>query len=209
VQSEALTSHLITRHPRLSSAQDSASLPTTRVTFGSVKEGDSSITFAAAVPGLTKADIKVARPFLLLRVAASNRVCVMSFVQAYTLCLACAVHDGACLLKQATDTHVPFLQVKMTADKVLVISGQHNSNNETSVDGHTHIHHISSSFTRRYQLPSNTDTDGITAKLENGVLTLHVSKAVTPQMPDKEIHIQSSPAEAANAPSVPAADNVV
>lgn len=133
----------------------------------------------------------------------------MSFVQAYTLCLACAVHDGACLLKQATDTHVPFLQVKMTADKVLVISGQHNSNNETSVDGHTHIHHISSSFTRRYQLPSNTDTDGITAKLENGVLTLHVSKAVTPQMPDKEIHIQSSPAEAANAPSVPAVDNVV
>jgi len=28
-------------------------------------------------------------------------------------------------------------------------------------------------------------------------------------MPDKEIHIQSSPAEAANAPSVPAVDNVV
>ncbi len=96
----------------------------------------------------------------------------------------------------------------MTADKVLVISGQHNSNDETSMDGHTHTHHISSSFTRRYQLPSNTDTDGITAKLENGVLTLHVSKAVVPELPDKEIHIQSSPAEADTAASVPA-DNVV
>ncbi len=96
----------------------------------------------------------------------------------------------------------------MTADKVLVISGQHNSNNETSTEGHTHIHHISSSFTRRYQLPSNTDTDGITAKLENGVLSLHVSKAITPEMRDKEIPIQISPAEAATAASVPAADNV-
>ena len=96
----------------------------------------------------------------------------------------------------------------MTADKVLVISGQRNSNNETSMDGHTHTHHISSSFTRRYQLPSNTDTGDINAKLENGVLTLQVSKAVIPDIPDKEIHIQSSPAEATTAPSGPA-DNVV
>ncbi len=96
----------------------------------------------------------------------------------------------------------------MTADKVLVISGQHTSNNETLTDGHTHTRHISSSFTRKYHLPSNTDTDDINAKLENGVLTLHVSKAVIPDIPDKEIHIQSSPAEAITAPSVPA-DNVV
>lgn len=76
------------------------------------------------------------------------------------------------------------------------------------MDGHTHTHHITSSFTRRYQLPSNTDTDGITAKLENGVLTLHVFKAVIPDIPDKEIRVQSAPAEATTAPSVPA-DNVV
>ena len=96
----------------------------------------------------------------------------------------------------------------MTADKVLVIFGQHNSNNETSTEDDAHIHLISSSFTRRYQLPSNTDSDGITAKLENGVLTLHVSKAVIPDIPDKEIQIQSSPAEATTASSV-SADNVV
>ncbi|KAL0030696.1 hypothetical protein WJX77_002425 [Trebouxia sp. C0004] len=156
LMSEALTSRFVTRHPRFSSAQDRASSPTTKVNFA-VKEGDSSITLSAAVPGHTKADIKV----------------------------------------------------KMTADKVLVISGQHNFNNETSMDGHTHIRHISSSFIRRYQLPSNTDTDGISAKLENGMLTLHVSKTVTPEMPDKEIPIHSSPAQAATAASIPAADNVV
>ena len=45
-------------------------------------------------------------------------------------------------------------------------------------------------------------------KLENGVLTLHVFKAVIPDIPDKEIRVQSAPAEATTAPSVPA-DNVV
>lgn len=87
VQSEMLTNHLVTRHPRLSSAQDRASVPATRVTFD-VKEGDSSTTFAAAVPGLFKADIKVARPFWLVRVAASQRPYFRSFLQASTLSLA-------------------------------------------------------------------------------------------------------------------------
>ena len=95
--------------------------------------------------------------------------------------------------------------MKLTKDKVLVISGQHTATHEDSQNGHTYVHHQSRNFSRRYQLPENTDTESIAAKFQDDVLTLTVPKTAVPEVTDQEIqiqHVSSEPEpEAAAAPA--------
>lgn len=81
-------------------------------------------------------------------------------------------------------------QVKLTKDKVLVISGEHTANNEDKGAGHSQ--RISRTFTRRYQLPDSTNTETISAKLQDGLLTLTVPKTNVPEVEDQEIMIQEA-----------------
>ena len=91
--------------------------------------------------------------------------------------------------------HALCLQVKLTKDKALLISGQHNVNKEIKNKGHSQLQRTSSSFARRYQLPENTDSEHLTAKLQDGVLTLTVPKAALPEVTDQEILIQDASAD--------------
>ena len=73
-----------------------------------------------------------------------------------------------------------------------MISGQHTANNETTDTGNSHSERISRTFTRRYQLPDDTETASISAKLQDGLLTLTVPKAEVPEPQDQEIAIQEA-----------------
>lgn len=84
------------------------------------------------------------------------------------------------------------IKVKVTKDRVLVISGQHTANHEATESGHTHAEQFSRTFTRRYRLPDNTETDKISAQLQDGLLTLTVPKADLPEVNDQEITIQET-----------------
>lgn len=82
------------------------------------------------------------------------------------------------------------IKVKLTKDKVLVITGQHTASTEDEGAGHSQ--RISRTFTRRYQLPDDTNTESISAKLQDGLLTLTVPKANVPEIEDQEIMIQDA-----------------
>ena len=101
--------------------------------------------------------------------------------------------------------HDVYLQVKLTKDKVLVVSGQHTATHEDSQNGHTYVHHHSRNFSRRYQLPQNTDTESISAKFQGDVLTLTVPRTAVPELTDQEIQIQHvSSAQEPKAAAAPA-----
>ena len=89
------------------------------------------------------------------------------------------------------------VQVKLTKDKVLVITGQHTASTEDEGAGHSQ--RISRTFTRRYQLPDDTNTESISAKLQDGLLTLTVPKANVPEIEDQEIMIQDAGSSSAGA----------
>ena len=106
--------------------------------------------------------------------------------------------------------HGYMLQVKLTKDKVLVISGKHVVNNEVTESGNVHTERTAQSFTRRYQLPDSTETEAISAKLQDGLLTLTVPKTHMPEAGDQEILIQEAAhniaAESASDQAAAAAD---
>ena len=83
--------------------------------------------------------------------------------------------------------------MKLTKDKILVISGKHTANNETTDPGNSFSERISRTFTRRYQLPDETETESISAKLQDGLLTLTVPRAEVSEPQDQEISIQEAP----------------
>ena len=89
--------------------------------------------------------------------------------------------------------------MKLTKAKVLVISGQHTANKEVTDPGNSHSERISRTFTRRYQLPDDTETESISAKLQDGLLTLTVPKAEVPEPQDQEISIQEASSSAVGA----------
>lgn len=82
--------------------------------------------------------------------------------------------------------------MKLTKDKVLVISGKHTANNEATHPSNSHSESITRTFTRRYQLPNDTETERISAKLQDGLLTLTVPKAEVTEPQDQEISVQEA-----------------
>jgi HSP20 family protein len=61
-------------------------------------------------------------------------------------------------------------------DNVLTVSGERKSEREERKDGYYRIERASGSFRRSLRLPEGVDAAAIEAKLENGVLEVHVPK---------------------------------
>lgn len=65
------------------------------------------------------------------------------------------------------------IQINVNAD-VLKIS--HDSSNENAASDLSHREFSYASFERSFRLPDSIDTDNIDAKMENGILTIKLSK---------------------------------
>ena len=83
------------------------------------------------------------------------------------------------------------LKVKV-ADGVLTIEGERTtvvSNDGDATPSFRRVERAHGSFMRRFKLPDNADGDGVTAKLENGVLHVIIPKVAVQEPAEKEVAI--------------------
>lgn len=87
-------------------------------------------------------------------------------------------------------------------ENVLTVSGERKSEHEERKDGYVRIERASGSFRRSLRLPEGVDTAAIEAKLDNGVLEVHVPKPEQRKPQKVEITVGSSqPAVEAGEPA--------
>jgi HSP20 family protein len=68
--------------------------------------------------------------------------------------------------------------VEITADKgVLTLRGERKASQVEKQEGYERRERVTGSFTRRFTLPENVQTDAITAKFAHGVLEVSIPKA--------------------------------
>ena len=68
------------------------------------------------------------------------------------------------------------LKIELVDNKSLSISGERHKGNVQDTDQWHRVERSSGRFVRQFRLPENVNADGISAKLENGVLTANVPK---------------------------------
>src|SRR5581483_42400 len=78
------------------------------------------------------------------------------------------------------------LAVEIT-DHALTITGEHEQEVEKTQQALVLHERLQRRFTRRFELPAETDTEHISAACEKGLLTLHVPKAETAPVRKVEI----------------------
>ena len=61
-------------------------------------------------------------------------------------------------------------------DGVLVIKGERNSESKEEREGYKRVERVRGSFYRRFSLPDNANAEKISAKNDNGVLTVVIPK---------------------------------
>ena len=71
------------------------------------------------------------------------------------------------------------IKVKVDDGRTLSISGQRSREEVQKSDTWHRVERSSGQFMRRFRLPEDTDLDRVTAKVENGVLTVTVPKMET------------------------------
>ena len=72
--------------------------------------------------------------------------------------------------------------IDITVEKnVLTISGERNTTETKEEQGYTRFERRSGSFSRRFTLPDNVDGDAVTARGNNGVLTVDIPKVAAAQ----------------------------
>ncbi|XP_021828846.1 18.5 kDa class I heat shock protein-like [Prunus avium] len=81
------------------------------------------------------------------------------------------------------------VKVEVEDDRVLQISGERNVEKEDKNDTWHRVERSSGKFLRRFQLPENAKVDEIKAAMENGVLSVTVSKAEVKKADVKAIEI--------------------
>jgi HSP20 family protein len=87
-------------------------------------------------------------------------------------------------------------------DNVLTVSGERKSEHEERKEGYYRIERASGSFRRSLRLPDGVDAGAIEAKLDNGVLEVHVPKPEQRKPQKVEIAVGSSqPAVEAGEPA--------
>jgi len=74
-------------------------------------------------------------------------------------------------------------------DRTLIISGQRKKEEVQKTDTWHRVERSSGQFMRKFRLPENANLDGITAKVENGVLTVVVPKAEKKAIKARSIEI--------------------
>jgi len=81
------------------------------------------------------------------------------------------------------------VQVQVEGDRTLSISGQRKKEEVQKTDTWHRVERSSGQFMRKFRLPENANLDGITAKVENGVLTVVVPKAEKKAIKARSIEI--------------------
>lgn len=67
--------------------------------------------------------------------------------------------------------------IDITMDEgVLVIKGERNSESKEELEGYKRVERVRGSFYRRFSLPDNANAEKISAKNDNGVLTVVIPK---------------------------------
>ncbi|CAM6105908.1 unnamed protein product [Calypogeia fissa] len=81
------------------------------------------------------------------------------------------------------------IKVELDDDRVLRISGERNQEEEQKGDKWHSVERSYGKFVRRFKLPQNAQTDSVSAKVENGVLTVTVPKTqkTTPETRNIEV----------------------
>lgn len=74
-------------------------------------------------------------------------------------------------------------------DQMLVVSGEHKENKETSDKNYTRKEFSFQNFKRSFTLPENADTENIEARFENGILHVSLHKKVEDKKEAKKIEI--------------------
>ncbi|WP_228597006.1 Hsp20 family protein, partial [Campylobacter coli] len=68
------------------------------------------------------------------------------------------------------------VKVEVEEGRVIQISGERKLEKEEKADTWHRVERSSGSFVRRFRLPENAKLDGVSAAMENGVLTVTVPK---------------------------------
>lgn len=74
-------------------------------------------------------------------------------------------------------------------ENLLVVSGEHKTEKEKKENNYTRKEYAYQNFKRSFNLPENADTDKIEAKLNNGILTISLSKKTEANKITKQIEI--------------------
>ncbi|CAM6105907.1 unnamed protein product [Calypogeia fissa] len=78
------------------------------------------------------------------------------------------------------------IKVELEDGRVLQISGERSHEEERKGDRWHTVERSHNKFVRRFKLPDNAHTDSVSAKVENGVLTVTVPKIQT-KPPEKKM----------------------
>jgi HSP20 family protein len=78
------------------------------------------------------------------------------------------------------------VKVTVEGDRTLQISGERTREEEKKTDTWHRVERSHGKFLRRFRLPRNANVESVTAKVENGVLTVTVPK--TPH-PEREVRV--------------------
>ena len=68
------------------------------------------------------------------------------------------------------------MKIELVDNKSLSISGERHKEDVQDTDQWHRVERSSGRFMRQFRLPDNVNADGISAKLENGVLSVNVPK---------------------------------
>lgn len=82
-------------------------------------------------------------------------------------------------------------EIEVTAEKgVLTLRGERKAEKRENAEGYERIERVSGSFTRRFALPENVQTDHITAKFAHGVLEVGIPKQ--PVVAAKRVQVEAA-----------------
>ncbi|KAL3697058.1 hypothetical protein R1sor_011134 [Riccia sorocarpa] len=76
------------------------------------------------------------------------------------------------------------VKIQVTEDKLLSVSGERNKEQVDEKDSYRRMERSYGKFHRQFRLPKNTKVEEISAKMENGVLTITVPKAAVEKKPE-------------------------
>jgi HSP20 family protein len=93
------------------------------------------------------------------------------------------VHEEAeRFVLQADLPGVELADIEITAEKgVLTLRGERKAEKREASQGYERIERVTGSFTRRFVLPENVQSDNIKARFSNGVLEVSIPKQAAPQ----------------------------
>jgi HSP20 family protein len=75
-------------------------------------------------------------------------------------------------------------------DGIISIKGERKQQEDSQSERFHRVESFYGSFERRFSLPENVNSDGITCESKDGILTVHIPKNETPKQKPKQITVQ-------------------